>query len=149
MVRIISILFFLVTIVNQSLAQKVEEQLVKNLWGEVNEHMMEHRGKAGLVLLNFKANYTFQAYENTCTGDNVFQTGNWKVIEDVLVFEVIETKNYIEKSNRKGKILSDKKIGKTSYSIIRITENELVLQNMTTTQKLNFIISNYSYMPKD
>jgi hypothetical protein len=149
MIRIISIIFFFVTIVNQSLAQKVEEQLVKNLWGEVNEHMTEHRGKAGLVLLNFNTNSTFQAFENTCTGDNILQIGNWKLIKDTLFFEVIETRKYVENSTIKGKILPDKKKGKTSYEIIKITNNELVLQNRTTTQELSFKISNYSYMPKD
>lgn len=141
--------FLLVAAVNQSLSQNIEKLLIKEIWGEVNEQVKEHRGKAGLVLLNFNADFTFQAYEITCTGDNVLQTGKWQIENNSLTFDGIETKKFAEDSTRKGKILPDKDSRKISYTIKKISAKEFALENKAENKKLIFKISRFNYFPEN
>ncbi len=123
-----SLIYILIFLISQPIFQDTEKKLIEKTWGEVNEHATSYRGKAGLILLNFKADHTFESFESTCTGDNVLQTGKWKVEKDTLIFNKIKTSFFQHNSIRKGKILSEKNSGKIKYRIKELTKNLLVLE---------------------
>lgn len=136
------------TLCYNAYTQTIEDQITKELWGEINEGMPEHRGKAGLMLLDFYPDYTFKAFQNTCTNDNVLQTGNWHIKDDVISFEIITTKRTIKDSNRKGILLTDKDVGKIKYKLISLDHNGLVLEHSNMPSKLLFEVSKFNYMPE-
>jgi len=130
-------------------SEETEEGLIKEIWGEINEYAATHRGKNGLILVRFKADHSFDAYETTCTGDNVLQRGEWKVEDDVITLSKIRTEKFRNDSKRKGKILSKKDSGKIEYKIKEMDEHSLVLENANESTILRFETTSLNYFPKE
>ncbi len=131
--------------INQCQSQIDENNLTDKFWGEINNMVPKHRGKAGLVIIKLDSNHTFKAYENTDFGAAVLQSGKWHLKNDKILFDVLKTENYTEHTTMKGKILAKKEKGKIEYQVLELTNKKLILFNKQQEKKLIFEISKYEY----
>lgn len=131
--------------INQCQSQIEESNLTDKFWGEINDKIPKHRGKAGLIIMKLDSNHTFQAYESTDFGAAVLQSGKWSLKNDKILFDILKTENYAEHTTMKGKILSRKEIGKIEYQVIELTNEKLILFNKKYVKKFIFKISKYKY----
>ncbi len=130
-------------------SQIKEEYLMDKSWGEINDVVTKHRGKSGLILMKLNSNHTFQAFENTDFGAAVLQKGNWILKNNHIIFDVLETKNYAKHTTMKGRILSEKEVGKIKYKVVNVTDEKLILSNQEKEKRLVFELSEFKYLPNE
>ena len=141
-----TLLFILIISIFGCASYKINENILSNkYWGEINDNISKHRGKAGLIIMKLNSNYTFKAFENTDFGAAVMQKGKWNIKSRIVTFDVQETINYDNNSKMKGKILSDKEIGVIKYEIKEMTKEKLILYNKKLDKELVFELSELKY----
>ena len=96
-------------------------------WGEVNNEITTHRGKAGLIVLKIQKDGTFFTLENSDFGSATRQEGRYQLHQNEITFHIEKTE-YI--NARKAKLpgkLSQKEMDVVTYVISKINKSSLTL----------------------
>ena len=123
---------------------------IVRIWGEVSNKGSSHHGKNGLVLLKLNQDKSFMAFENTDYGASILQSGNWRVKEKYITFNITKT-ILARKGNEyfmKSRILDLEK-GEITYKILELEDNMFVIKNQNSDKTLMFKQTSFVYFPKE